>query len=108
MTARASRRGVTAEGGDNRDEYASRATSGGMPVALRRPPGRSRSRWYSNYVNLVIDKDVLEISRIRQREMLPRLLSQLAARSGQILNIGAVGGAIGLEKSTGRELHQAA
>lgn len=27
-----------------RDEYARRSTSGGMPVALRRPPGRSRSR----------------------------------------------------------------
>src|ERR1700722_1105451 len=39
-----------------RDEYARRSTSGGMPVALRRPAGRARSRWYSNYVNLVIDK----------------------------------------------------
>jgi predicted AAA+ superfamily ATPase len=83
-----------------RVEYASRATSGGMPVALRRPPGRSRSRWYSNYVNLVIDRDVLDLSRIRQREMLPRLLNQLAARSGQVLNIAAVSGVIGLEKST--------
>ena len=53
-----------------------------MPVALRRPPGRSRSRWFSNYVNLVIDKDVLDISRVRQREMLPRLLGQLAASAG--------------------------
>jgi predicted AAA+ superfamily ATPase len=83
-----------------RDEYARRATSGGMPVALRRPPGRSRSRWFSNYVNLVIDKDVLDISRVRQREMLPRLLSQLAARSGQVLNMAAISGTIGLEKST--------
>ncbi len=83
-----------------RDEYARRATSGGMPVALRRPPGRSRSRWFSNYVNLVIDKDVLDISRVRQREMLPRLLGQLAARSGQVLNMAAIGGSIGLEKST--------
>jgi len=83
-----------------RDEYASRATSGGMPVAFRRPPGRSRSRWYSNYVNLVIDKDVLDLSHVRQREMLPRLLSQLAARSGQVLNIAAVSGVTGLEKST--------
>jgi hypothetical protein len=41
-----------------RDEYAQRSTSGGMPVALRRPPGRSRSRWFSN---LVIDQDVLDI-----------------------------------------------
>jgi predicted AAA+ superfamily ATPase len=83
-----------------RDEYAGRATSGGMPVALRRPPGRSRSRWFSNYVNLVIDKDVLDISRVRQREMLPRLLGQLAARSGQVLNMAAISGTIGLEKST--------
>lgn len=83
-----------------RDEYAHRATSGGMPVPLRRPPGRSRSRWYSNYIDLVIDKDVLDISRIRQREMLPRLLGQLAARSAQVLNIAAIGGTIGLEKST--------
>ena len=83
-----------------RDEYAQRSTSGGMPVALRRPPGRSRSRWFSNYVNLVIDKDVLDISRVRQREMLPRLLRQLAARSGQVLNMTAISGTIGLEKST--------
>jgi hypothetical protein len=83
-----------------RDEYARRSTSGGMPVALRRPPGRSRSRWFANYVDLVVDKDVMDISRVRQREMLPRLLGQLAARSGQVLNMAAAGGAIGLDRST--------
>src|SRR6185437_6214086 len=83
-----------------RDEYAMRSTSGGMPVALRRPLGRSRSRWFANYVDLVVDKDVMDISRVRQREMLPRLLGQLAARSGQVLNIAAAAGAIGLDRST--------
>jgi uncharacterized protein len=83
-----------------RDEYARRSTSGGMPVALRRRPGRSRSRWFANYVDLVVDKDVMDISRVRQREMLPRLLGQLAARSGQVLNITPVASAIGLERST--------
>src|SRR5580693_3321687 len=83
-----------------RDEYARRSTPGGMPVALRRSPGNSRSRWFANYVDLVIDKDVMDISRVRQREMLPRLLGQLAARSGQVLNIAPVAGAIGLERST--------
>ncbi|HEX4094427.1 MAG TPA: ATP-binding protein [Trebonia sp.] len=95
--------GVEASSGTvtaTRDEYARRATSGGMPVALRRPPGRSRSRWFANYVDLVMDKDVMDISRVRQREMLPRLLGQLAARSGQVLNIASVAGAIGLERST--------
>lgn len=84
----------------SRDEYARRITAGGMPVALRRPPGQSRSRWYANYLDLVIDRDVIDLSRVRQREMLPRLLNTLAARSGQVLNIAAVAQAIGMEKSS--------
>jgi predicted AAA+ superfamily ATPase len=71
-----------------------------MPVALRRPPGQSRSRWFSNYLNLVIERDVLELTKVRQREMLPRLLRLLAARSGQVLNIAAVGDSVGMEKSS--------
>jgi uncharacterized protein len=84
----------------HRDDYARRATSGGLPVALRRPAGSSRSRWFSNYVNLVLERDVIELSRIRQRDMLPRLLRQLAAQSGQVLNIAAAGQTIGMEKSS--------
>jgi hypothetical protein len=83
-----------------RDEYARRITSGGMPVALRRPPGRSRSRWFANYLDLVIDRDVVELTRVRQREMLPRLLNALASRSGQVLNITATAEAIGMERSS--------
>jgi len=91
---------ATAHSRSTRDEYARRVTSGGMPIALRRPPGRSRSRWFGNYLDLVVERDVIELSRVRQREMLPRLLRQLAARSGQILNITAVAEAIGMEKSS--------
>jgi uncharacterized protein len=91
---------TTEQSPTSRDEYARRVTSGGMPVALRRPPGRSRSRWFSNYLELVIERDVIELSRVRQREMLPRLLNQLAARSGQLLNIAATAEAVGMEKSS--------
>jgi uncharacterized protein len=83
-----------------RAEYASRITSGAMPVALRRPPGRSRSRWFANYLDLVVERDVLELSRVRQREMLPRLLRVLAARSAQVLNIAGAASAVGMEKSS--------
>lgn len=83
-----------------RADYARRITAGGMPVALRRPPGSSRSRWFASYLDLVIERDVLELSRVRQREMLPRLLRVLAARSGQILNIAGVASAVGMEKSS--------
>ncbi|MFD3705080.1 ATP-binding protein [Nocardia sp. NPDC058658] len=83
-----------------RDDYARRITSGGMPVALRRPAGASRSRWFANYQQLVLERDVLEISRIRQREMLPQLFAQLTMRTGQVLNLTSAAQAIGLEKST--------
>jgi predicted AAA+ superfamily ATPase len=86
-----------------RQDYAARATSGGLPVAVRRPPGNSRSRWFANYVSLVLERDVVELTRVRQREMLPRLLRQLAARSGQMLNIAAAAQAIGMEKSTAED-----
>lgn len=76
------------------------STSGGMPVVLRRPPGRSRSRWFANYLDLVIERDVLELSRVRQREMLPRLLRVLAARSGQVMNISSTASALGMEKTS--------
>ena len=83
-----------------RDEYARRITAGGLPVALRRPPGRSRSRWFASYLDLLIDRDVVELTRVRQREMLPRLLAVLASRSGQVLNIAAAAEAVGMEKSS--------
>ena len=83
-----------------RDEYARRITAGGMPVALRRPAGRSRSRWFASYLDLVIDRDVLELTRVRQREMLPRLLNVLASRSGQVLNTARAAEAVGMEKSS--------
>jgi predicted AAA+ superfamily ATPase len=89
-----------AQSATTREEYTRRITSGGMPVALRRPPGRSRSRWFANYLDLVIERDVIELSRVRQREMLPRLLNVLAARSGQVLNIAATAVAVGVEKSS--------
>ena len=81
-----------------RETFVARLLDGDEIAGL--PPGRSRSRWFANYVDLVVDKDVMDISRVRQREMLPRLLGQLAARSGQVLNLTPVAGAIGLERST--------
>jgi len=51
-------------------------------------------------VDLVVMRDVLDIARVRQREAFPRLLRQLAAQTGQMLNISKAGQAVGLESST--------
>lgn len=69
-------------------------------MALRRPTPTDRARWFDDYVELVIERDVLDLTRVRQRQQLPRLLQQLASQTGQILNIAMAAATIGMDKST--------
>ena len=69
-------------------------------MILQRLTTRARTSWFADYVNLVVMRDVLDIAKVRQREALPRLLRQLAAQTGQMLNISKAGQAVGLESST--------
>jgi predicted AAA+ superfamily ATPase len=92
--ARATTAGVT------RDEYIGRVVGGGFPLALRRASPADRARWFDDYTGLVIERDVLELTRVRQRQQLPRLLRQLAGQTGQVLNIAKAAAAINMDKST--------
>jgi uncharacterized protein len=83
-----------------RDEYVNRILAGGFPMILQRQTTRARTSWFADYIDLVVMRDVLDIARVRQREALPRLLRQLAAQTGQLLNITKAGQAAGLESST--------
>lgn len=69
-----------------RDEYVDRLCAGGFPLALRRA-GDDRSRWFDDYVRQSLERDALELVRVRQREMLRELLGRLAGRTGQVLNL---------------------
>lgn len=83
-----------------RADYVGRVVGGGFPMALRRAKPADRARWFDDYVELVIERDVLELARVRQRQQLPRLLRQLAGQTGQVLNIATAAAAIGMDKST--------
>jgi len=83
-----------------REDYVDRVTAGGMPLALSSPTEGARARWFRDYVDLVIERDVLDISRIRQRASLPRLLRQLAAQTAQVMRMSPAARAVGLEPST--------
>lgn len=82
-----------------REGYIERVLAGGLPLALQRT-GVARTRWFDSYVRLIIERDVIELSRVRQRELLPRLLARLAGQTGQILKITNAAQTVGLEPST--------
>lgn len=84
----------------HREEYIMRVVAGGFPMALQRREGTDRARWFDDYIDLVIERDVVEITRVRQRRQLPRLLRLLAGQTGAVLNIARAASSIGLEKST--------
>jgi hypothetical protein len=90
---------VGPESDTSRDAYVARAVAGGYPIALSRSSS-GRARWFDDYVRQVIERDVVELSKIRQRRLLPRLLTQLASQTGQPLNIQRAASKVGMDPST--------
>jgi predicted AAA+ superfamily ATPase len=93
----------TAPSSTPRAEYAERVLAGGLPAALRRSPGAARSRWFDDYIDLVVERDVLDLRKIRQRTVLPTFLRRLAAQTGQVLNIAHASTEAGLTSSVGED-----
>jgi predicted AAA+ superfamily ATPase len=85
-------------GATDRPGYAGRALAGGFPIALRRP-AETRAAWFASYVDLVLERDVLDIRRVRQRDVLPRLLRRLTSQTAQLLNVAAAARAEGIDPS---------
>ncbi|MCW2791280.1 MAG: hypothetical protein JWO76_378 [Nocardioides sp.] len=83
-----------------RPEYVDRVVAGGFPLALRRSPGTARNRWFDDYVTQSVERDALELTRVRQRQLLRALFERLAGRTGQLLNLTDVGEGLGLALST--------
>lgn len=70
----------------SRTEYVDRLCAGGFPLALRRA-GTARDRWFDDYIRQSLERDAIELVRIRHRNMLRELLGRLAGRTGQVLNL---------------------
>lgn len=84
----------------SRAEYADRVLRGGFPLAVARRGDPSRNRWFDDYIALVVERDVAELSSIRQREKMPRLVARLGAQSAQVLNVARVAADVDIESST--------
>jgi uncharacterized protein len=84
----------------SREEYVVRLLRGGFPLAVSRQEGVSRNRWLDDYLGLVIERDVAELSKIRQREKMPRLVARLVSQTAQVLNVARLAAESGIEAST--------
>lgn len=83
-----------------RADYISRTVAGGFPTALARSNESARHRWFDDYVALTVERDVRELSRIRQGPLLAKLLARLAGQTAQVLNIEGAARDVGLDPTT--------
>ncbi len=83
-----------------RHEYLQLACTGGFPEVVQRPAGRARSRWFSDYLRTVTQRDVRELKQIEQMERLPRFMRYLAAITAQELNVAEAARVIGVDAGT--------
>lgn len=84
----------------DRLNYANRVTTGGFPIVLNSKSLGQRNRWLRDYIHKTLSQDVQEISRIQQKELLPRLLTLLASQNAQVLNTAKISREIELNAIT--------
>ncbi len=74
---------------------------GGYPSLYDREV--SPQDWFSNYIATYIERDVRQLIAIRDLSQFQRFVKMCAARSGQLLNLAALGADCGLSATTARE-----
>ena len=83
-------------------DLARRLVSGGYPEPLARSPARAR-QWHRQYIQSIVDRDVLDVGRVRDADGVGRLLGLLAVRNGELLNTAGLSRELDLHRSTVRE-----
>ena len=74
--------------------------AGGFPPALTRPTARRRANWYRDYVETLIQRDVLDMTHIRSLDVLPRLLGAVASQTAQLFNLADLASPFHLSRPT--------
>jgi predicted AAA+ superfamily ATPase len=68
-------------------------------LALRRQ-GAARARWFDDFVRASVERDALELSRVRERQAMADLLGHLTAQTGQLLNVSNAAESVGVSRAT--------
>ena len=74
--------------------------TGGFPSVFKLPAGRRRTNWYRNYVDTILKRDIMDISKARSIEIIPKLLMLSSAHTAQLVNFTALSKAFQASRST--------
>lgn len=84
----------------DRREAARRIVTGGYPEVVTSIKPSRRSAWFGSYLTAVLQRDVLDLSRIDDLPSLPRLLGLVASRTSGILNYADLSRSLSMPQTT--------
>jgi uncharacterized protein len=84
-----------------RRAYAEIVAAGGYPDARERT-GARRARFFSSYLDTVIERDLSSLAQVHDQANVRRLMSALAAMSSSLMNIDSLAGDLSQPASTVR------
>lgn len=83
-----------------RDVLIEKILAGGFPEPLARENAARRTAWYTQYLNSLIQRDIKDLARIENVDVIPRFIKLLANHAGQLINFSEIGAQIGLSRQT--------
>lgn len=87
-------------GNEDKDAYISLAFRGGYPEALKLIEEKENKRWYKDYLDALIERDLKEIINIRRQDSMAKLLEVLAAWSSKFMDVAGIGANLSLARAT--------
>jgi predicted AAA+ superfamily ATPase len=82
-----------------RENYITFATTGGFPEPLRLLP-KDRQLWHRDYLDLLLDRDLREISHIQRRDVMKELVHIVAAWSSKMMDVSMIGSGLSIQRAT--------
>jgi predicted AAA+ superfamily ATPase len=79
--------------------YAEKVVRGGFPEVVGSTAARRR-RFFAGYVDSILGREVSELASVRDAELSGRALRLVAARSGALTNLSALGRELGIDHKT--------
>lgn len=82
------------------DRLMARLAAGGYPEARERADPRRRDAWFGSYVTAILQRDVRDLSNVRDLADLPRLLALVASRAAGLLDYADLARALQMPQTT--------
>lgn len=77
--------------------------AGGYPAALARRSPASRARWYVDYVDALVQRDVRDMAAITNLDVMPRLMEAVAGQTARLLNMSDLAAPFQVSRTTIRD-----